>query len=152
LATIPESTIESFAGTGNPLCLGAIQPGEHVVDIGCGAGLDSLIVANLVGPQGQVIGLDMTPDMLRKATKSAEEMGLNHVEFRDGYAESLPVPDGWADVVIPNGVFNLSPHKPTVFQEIYRVLKPGGRLQVGDIVVAEEVPEEAKRDIELWSG
>ena len=152
LETIPESTIESFAGTGNPLSLGEIGPSEHVVDIGCGAGLDSLIVANFVGPNGQVIGVDMTPDMLQKARKSAVEMGLNHVEFLDGYAECLPVPDGWADVVISNGAINLSPHKPTVFQEIYRVLKPGGRLQVGDIIVDKPVPEAAKRDIDLWSG
>ena len=152
LKSIPESAIESFAGTGSPLSLGEIRPGERVVDIGCGAGLDSLIAANFVGPNGQVIGLDMTPDMLEKARSSAAEMGLNHVEFRDGYAENLPVPDGWADVVISNGTINLSPHKPTVFQEIYRVLKPGGRLQVGDIIVHEAVPEAMKRDIELWSS
>jgi arsenite methyltransferase len=149
---IPERTVESFAGTGNPLSMGEAQTGEHVVDIGCGAGLDSLIASKCVGPEGRVIGLDMTPEMLEKARSSADEMGATNVEFKDAYAESLPVPDGWADLVISNGAINLSPHKPTVFQEINRVLKPGGRLQIADIIVQKMVPEEAKRDIDLWSG
>ncbi len=149
---VPERALESFAGTGNPFNLGEIQPGEHVVDIGSGAGFDCLIAGNFVGPSGHVIGVDMTPEMLQKARKSVQELGWTHVEFREGYSEHLPVEDGWADVVISNGVINLSSHKPTVFQEIYRVLKPGGRIQIGDIILQREVPESAKGDIDLWRG
>ena len=149
---VPERTLESFAGTGNPFSLGEIQPGEHVVDIGSGAGFDCLIAGNFVGPSGHVIGVDMTQEMLQKARKSVEELGWTHVEFREGYSEQLPVENGWADVVISNGVINLSPHKPTVFQEIYRVLKPGGRIQIGDIIVKKAVPESAKHNLELLSA
>lgn len=123
-----------------------------MLDIGCGAGLDSLIAANSVGPTGHVIGLDMTSEMLETARLSAADIGLENVKFQDGYTESLPVPDGWADVVISNGAINLSPHKPTVFDEIYGVLKLGGRLQIGDIIVQIKIPEEAIRDIDRWSG
>lgn len=136
LIGIPESAIESFAGTGNPFRLGEIYPGQRIVDVGCGAGLDSLIAAKKVGPAGRVIGVDMTPSMLDKAHQAAEEAGLtNVVEFREGYAEALPVPDGWADVVISNGVLSLIPDKYTALEEMSRVLKPGSRLQVGDILV-----------------
>jgi arsenite methyltransferase len=152
LQGIPESAIESFAGTGNPFSLGAIQPGERVVDIGCGAGIDSLIAARMVGPTGQVVGVDMTPTMLHKARQGAAKAGIENVEFREGYGESLPVPDSWADVVISNGVLNLMPDKDAGLQEMNRVLKPGGRLQIGDILVQKEVPESAKRDIDLWTG
>lgn len=123
-----------------------------MLDIGCGAGLDSLIAANSVGPTGHVIGLDMTSEMLETARLSAADIGLENVKLQDGYTESLPVPDGWADVVISNGAINLSPHKPTVFDEIYGVLKLGGRLQIGDIIVQIKIPEEAIRDIDRWSG
>jgi arsenite methyltransferase len=152
LIGIPEASIESFAGTGNPFSLGELRPGERVVDVGCGAGIDSLIAAKQVGPDGRVIGVDMTPYMLEKARRSAVETGLENVEFEEGYAEALPVEDGWADVVISNGVLNLMPDKAAALEEMSRVLKPGGRLQIGDILVQKAVPESAKRKIDLWTG
>ncbi len=152
LEGLPESSIESFAGTGNPFSLGKLRPGERVVDVGCGAGIDSLIAAKKVGPEGRVIGIDMTASMLKKARQAAKETGLANVEFREGYAEALPVEDGWADVVISNGVLNLMPDKAAALQEMARVLKDGGRLQIGDILVQKAVPEGAKRDIDLWTG
>ena len=152
LEGIPESCIESFAGTGNPFSLGELSSGERVVDVGCGAGIDSLIAAKKVGPDGQVIGVDMTPSMLKKARQAAEEAELKSVEFREGYAEALPVEDGWADVLISNGVLNLMPDKAAALEEMSRVLKPGGRLQIGDILVQKAVPESAKRKIDLWTG
>lgn len=150
--SIPAAAVESFAGTGNPFSLGELGEGANVVDIGCGAGIDSLIAGRLVGPRGRVIGIDMTPAMLEKARRSTREAGMDHVEFREGYAESLPVPDGWADVVISNGVINLCPDKAAVFDELYRILKPGGRLQIADISVQKPVSEDAKRNIDLWKG
>jgi arsenite methyltransferase len=152
LIGIPESSIESFAGTGNPFGLGELRPGERVVDVGCGAGIDSLIAAKKVGSEGRVIGVDMTPSMLEKARRAADETRLANVEFREGYAEALPVDDGWADVVISNGVFNLMPDKAAALEEMSRVLKPQGRLQIGDILVQKAVPESAKRKIDLWTG
>jgi arsenite methyltransferase len=152
LEGIPESSIESFAGTGNPFSLGELRPGERAVDVGCGAGMDSLIAGRMVGPEGRVIGVDMTQVMLEKARAAAEEAGLGNVEFHQSYAEELPVPDGWADVVISNGVLNLMPDKPAVLAEMVRVLKPDGRLQIGDILVQKAVPESAKRKIDLWTG
>jgi SAM-dependent methyltransferase len=150
LDNIPESAIESFAGTGNPFRIEELRSGENVIDIGSGAGLDSLIAARMVAPDGKVIGVDMTPAMLNKAQSAAKE--IENVDFRHGIAESLPVEDGWADVVISNGVFNLVPDKPVALQEIARVLKPGGRLQIGDILVQKEVPQDSKRKIDLWTG
>ena len=152
LEGIPESSIEAFAGTGNPFSLGAILTGENVVDVGSGAGIDSLIAAKMVSPGGRVVGVDMTAAMRARARAAAEEASLTNVEFRDGYAETLPVPDQWADVVISNGVLNLVPDKPAALSEMYRVLKPGGRLQIGDILVDIPVPEEAKENIDLWTG
>jgi arsenite methyltransferase len=152
LTGIPESSIESFAGTGNPFSLGELRSGERVVDVGCGAGLDSLIAAKKVGPEGHVIGVDMTPSMLQKAREAAKEVGLENVEFREGYAEELPIVDGWADVVISNGVLNLMPDKSAALEEMSRVLKPNGRLQIGDILVQKALPESAKRKIDLWTG
>ena len=153
LEGIPESCIESFAGTGNPFSLGELRPGERVVDVGCGAGIDSLIAAKKVAPDGRVIGVDMTPYMLDKARRAAEEVELKSImEFREGYAEALPVDDGWADVVISNGVLNLMPDKAAALEEMFRVLKPGGRLQIGDILVQKAVPESVKRKIDLWTG
>jgi arsenite methyltransferase len=152
LAGIPETAVESFAGTGNPFSLGLLKPGVRVVDVGCGAGIDSLIATRMVGPDGRVIGVDMTPSMLAKARRAATEAGLDNVEFREGYGEALPVPDGWADVVISNGVLNLMPDKAAGLEEMARVLKPNGRLQIGDILVEKAVPESAKQQIDLWTG
>ena len=149
---IPEGAIESLAGTGNPFAVGPIAPGERVVDVGCGAGMDSLIAARMVWPTGAVAGVDMTPAMLTKARIAAAAMGATSVDFREGFAESLPVSDGWADVVISNGVMNLFPDKGAGLREMARVLKPGGRLQIGDILVQKAVPQSAKRDVDLWKG
>lgn len=152
LEGIPETAIESFAGTGNPFSLGEIKPGERVVDIGSGAGMDSLIAANMVSPDGQVIGVDMTEEMLNKARRAAAEVELDTVSFRHGYGEEVPVPDGWADVVISNGVLNLMPDKDAALREMARVLKADGRLQIADILVEKPVPDDAKRQIDLWTG
>lgn len=152
LEGIPEQAIASLAGTGNPFSLGEIRPGERVVDVGCGAGIDSFIAAKKVGAAGQVIGVDMTPAMLERARTSAGEGRFTNVEFRQGYGEALPVQDGWADVVISNGVLNLMPDKAAALGEMARVLKPGGQLQIGDILVQKEVPQSAKEDIALWTG
>lgn len=149
---VPEPTIASFAGTGNPFSLGVLADGEFVVDVGCGAGIDSLIASKMVGPRGRVAGIDMTPAMLDRARHSAASIAASNVEFTLGYAERLPVSDGWADVVISNGVLNLFPDKLAGLREMARVLKPGGRLQLGDILVSKTVPQSAKRDIDLWKG
>ncbi len=152
LMNIPEGAIQSFAGTGNPFRLGALHVGEHVVDVGCGAGIDSLIAGRMVGDGGSVIGVDMTPAMLAKARAHAAAAGARNVEFRAGYGEALPIPDGWADVVISNGVLNLMPDKSAALAEMARVLAPGGRLQIADILVEIPVPQDAKADISLWTG
>jgi arsenite methyltransferase len=152
LEGLPERAVEAFAGVANPFLWGLPQPGERVVDIGSGGGLDSIIAARAVGPTGQVVGVEMTPSMLDRSRRSAEELDLHHVDFRQGLAESLPLPDGWADLVISNGVFNLIPDKNRAYREVERVLKPGGRLQGADICVERPVPEGATRDIDLWTG
>ena len=149
---LPESSVTSFAGVANPFHWGLPQPGEHVVDVGSGAGMDCLVAARAVGAEGRVVGVDMTPAMLERAGASAAEAGLANVEFREGLAESLPIPNGWADVVISNGVINLVPDKVGAYREIARVLKPGGRVQVADICVERPVPEAALKDIDLWTG
>ncbi len=149
---LPESTVESFAGTGNPLSAGTLPEGATVLDLGSGAGFDTLLAARQVGPTGRVIPVDMTEAMLNKARAGAEALGLENVEPRMGYAEELPVDDGEVDVVISNGVINLTPDKVTTLAEISRALKPGGRIQIADIVVHTEVPQDAKDDIDLWSG
>jgi len=152
VAALPDRAVESFAGVANPFSLHPLAAGEKVVDIGSGAGFDSFIAAGQVGPGGQVVGVDMTGEMLAKSRQTAAALGLAQVEFREGLAEALPVPDGWADVVISNGVINLCADKQTVFAEIHRVLRPGGRLQFADIANGQPVPEGALRDIDLWTG
>lgn len=152
LEGIPEAVIASMSGMGNPFLMGMPVDGEYVVDIGSGAGVDSIIAARAVGPAGHVIGVDMTGSMLEKAQAAKAALELEQLEFRHGYMESLPVSDGWADLVISNGVVNLSPDKDRVFMEIFRVLRPGGRIQIADITVEKEVPEGAKRDIDLWTN
>lgn len=152
LDALPPDAVASMAGTGNPFALGEIRPGEHIVDCGSGAGADSLIAARLVGAEGRVIGVDMTPEMLDTARRAAAAACLDNVEFREGYLEALPVDDGWADVVISNGVLNLVPDKAAALAEMHRVLRPGGRLQVADIVLGRAVPEASKQDVSLWTG
>jgi SAM-dependent methyltransferase len=152
LEGVSERAIESFAGTGNPFAMGELAPGERVVDVGSGGGIDSLIAARMVGPAGQVVGVDMTPAMLARARAAAAESGVDNVEFREAFMEELPVPDGWADVVISNGVLNLTPDKQKTLAEMFRVLRPGGRLQIADILVSREVPDAAKKKIDLWTG
>jgi SAM-dependent methyltransferase len=151
-AGVPEGNIASFAGTGNPFMLGPINSGEIVVDVGSGSAFDSLIASKMVGPEGKVVGIDMTDEMLNKARTGAEAMGASHVEFRKGFAENLPLPEGYADVVISNGVLNLTPDKVKTLSEWARVLKLGGRLYIGDILVAKAIPPEALDDISLWTG
>jgi arsenite methyltransferase len=152
LANVPEASVESFAGVANPFSLGEIEAGATVFDLGCGAGTDLLIAAQMAGPSGRAIGIDLTPSMVERARASAAEMGLENVELHEGMIERLPVEDESVDVVISNGVIDLVPDKQAVFSEIDRVLRPGGRLQVADVVIHVEVSEEAKRDIDLWTG
>jgi SAM-dependent methyltransferase len=152
IASLPPSTVESFAGTGNPFSMGRLAPGAVVLDIGCGAGFDTLLAAQQVGPTGRVIGVDMTEAMQEKTRAGARTLGLSNVEVRPGFAENLPVESESVDVVISNGVVNLCPDKLAVLREVARVLKPGGRFQIADIVVHKEVPQDAKDDIDLWSG
>ncbi|MET0882685.1 MAG: methyltransferase domain-containing protein [Acidimicrobiales bacterium] len=149
---LPDQAVESFAGVGNPFSLRPLAPGERVVDVGSGAGFDSFVAADQVGPEGRVIGIDMTPEMLAKSRQTAEAMELGHVEFREGLAEDIPVEDGWADAVISNGVINLCADKRAVFDEVHRVLRPGGWMQYADIANGRPVPPEALRDIDLWTG
>jgi len=152
LDQFPEKVIESFAGTGNIFNLGELKPGEFVLDVGCGAGLDSLIAARMVGKEGKVIGVDMTPEMIAKARQNSAATGMSNIEFIQDYSEELPVPTEWADVIISNGAINLSPDKDAVFSEMFRVLKPGGRLQIADILVQKPVPNNAKNNLDLWAG
>ncbi len=149
---LPQGTVDSFAGTGNPFSFGDLRPGETVLDIGCGAGFDTLIAARQVGHTGRVIAVDMTPAMLEKTAASARDLGLDNVDCRQGLAEDLPLDSESVDVAISNGVINLCPDKMAVMREVHRILKPGGRFQIADIVVHREVPQDAKDDIDLWSG
>ncbi len=151
LAEMPAGAVDSFAGVGNPFSLGPVRPGEIVVDVGSGAGLDALIASKMVGPSGKVIGVDMTEMMLIKATENAIEADANNVAFVVGLAERLPLPDNSVDVVISTGVINLSPDKALPFGEIYRVLKPAGRLQIADVLLETPVPGTARDLIYLWT-
>jgi arsenite methyltransferase len=152
LANVPDRAVESFAGVANPFSLGALEPGEDVLDLGSGAGTDSLIAAQMVGPNGSVTGIDMTPEMLAKSRAAAIAMGLGNVTFIEADAERLPFDDASFDVVISNGVIDLIPDKDAVFTGIFRVLVPGGRLQVADVTIQRPVSDEGKRDIDLWTG
>jgi arsenite methyltransferase len=152
LERMPDAAVESFAGVANPFSLRPLKPGEKVVDAGAGAGFDCFIAAQQVGPTGKVVGVDMLDEMLAKARSTAQSMGLRHVEFREGLLEEMPMEDGWADVVISNGVINLCPDKKRVFQEIRRVLRPGGWLQFADIANGKNVPASALRNVDLWTA
>ena len=152
LERIPEASCESFAGVANPFSMGALQPGEDVLDVGSGAGMDTLVAAQMVGPSGSVTGIDMTPEMVAKARGSVAEMGLGNVTIVEGSAEHLPFDDASFDVVISNGVIDLIPDKDAVFSEITRVLRSGGRIQLADVTIQNPVSEESKRDIDLWAG
>jgi len=150
--SMPDAAVESFAGVANPFSLRSLEQGERVVDAGSGAGFDCFVAARQVGAQGRVVGIDMLPEMLEKSRKTAELMGLKNVEFREGLLEQIPVEDRWADVVISNGVINLCGDKKRVFAELWRVLRPGGKLQFGDIANGKPVPESAIRNIDLWTA
>lgn len=152
LAKVPDSAVESFAGVANPFSLGPLGPGERVLDLGSGAGTDSLVAAEMVGPSGAVTGIDMTPEMLEKARAAAAAMGVENVTFIEADAERLPFEEDSFDVVISNGVIDLIPDKDAVFSEIYRVLAPGGRIQIADVTIQRPVSEEGKRNIDLWTG
>ncbi len=152
LEGVPEEVIASFAGTGNPFSMGELQSDEKVLDLGCGAGIDSMIAANQVGKSGAVKGIDMTEEMLTRARAGAGSLDLPQLSFQLGHLEELNVDDNWADVIISNGVLNLCPDKLGTYREIHRVLRPGGRIQIADIMVAREVPEGAKKNIDLWTG
>ncbi|TAK74586.1 MAG: methyltransferase domain-containing protein [Dehalococcoidia bacterium] len=149
---LPSGTVESFAGTGNPLGMGALRTGERVLDVGCGAGMDTLLAALQVGSEGQIVAVDMTEAMLKKTSAGAAALGLSQVDTRLGYAEDLPIEDASVDVVISNGVINLCPDKVAVMREIARVLRPGGRIQIADIVVHLPISQDARDDIDLWAG
>jgi arsenite methyltransferase len=152
LERVPDASVESFAGVANHWVLGRIEPGAVVLDLGCGAGTDLLIAAQMTGPTGRVVGIDMTASMLERARASADEMGMDNVELHESLIESLPLGDASVDVVISNGVIDLVPDKDAVFAEIDRVLKPGGRLQFADVVIHTEVSEDARKRIDLWTG
>jgi arsenite methyltransferase len=152
LANVPDASVRSFAGVANPFSLGRLQSGEHVLDLGCGAGADTLVAAQMVGPSGGVTGIDMTPEMLAKARASAAAMGATNVRFVESEAEALPFDDASFDVVISNGVIDLVPDKDAVFDEIFRVPRPGGRIQIADVTIQKPVSEEGRRNIDLWTG
>jgi arsenite methyltransferase len=152
LSRVPDASVESFAGVANHWPLERIEPGSVVLDLGCGAGTDLLIAAQMTGPTGRVIGIDMTASMLDRARASAAEMGLANVELHEALIEAVPIEDASVDVVISNGVIDLVPDKDAVFDEIDRILRPGGRLQLADVVIHNEVSEDARQRIDLWTG
>lgn len=150
--SLPPQIVESFAGVNNPFSMGDLIPGERVLDVGSGSGFDSILAARMIGSEGRVTGLDMTPEMRAKATANASLVGLTNVAFVDGLAERIPLDGGAVDVVISNGVINLCPDKLAVYKEIHRVLAPGGRIQIADVVVQKPLPDDAVADIDLWTG
>ena len=152
LANVPDTAADSFAGVANPFALGRLEDGERVVDLGCGAGTDSLVAAQMVGQNGHVTSIDMTPEMLEKARAATAELGMTNVDFLEGEIERLPLANESVDVVISNGVIDLVPDKDAVFAEIFRILRPGGRMQVADVTIQKPVSEEGRRDIDLWTG
>jgi len=152
LANVPSSATESFAGVANPFSLGRLAAGERVLDLGSGAGTDSLVAAQMVAGEGHVTGIDMTPEMLAKARAAAAEMGATNVEFVEGDVQELPFSDESFDVVISNGVIDLAPDKDAVFSELHRVLAPGGRIQIADVTIQNPVSEKGRRNIDLWTG
>ena len=152
LASVPDENVASFAGVANPFSLGRLEPGERILDLGCGAGTDSLVAALMVGPTGSVIGIDMTPEMLEKARTGATQLAGANVSFVEGEGERLPFDDASFDVVISNGVIDLIPDKDAVFSEIHRVLRPGGRIQIADVTIQQPVSDEGRRNIDLWTG
>lgn len=152
LADLPDTVTAPFAGVGNPLSLGRPRPGETVVDIGAGSGMDTFLAAKAVGPRGKVIAVDMTPAMLARGGENVALTGLTQIEYREGLAEKLPVEDASVDVVMSNGVINLSPDKDGVLREAFRVLRPGGRLQIADIVVHKDIPPAGREDIAIWTA
>lgn len=152
LAELPDSVIASFAGVGNPLAVGLPRPGEIVVDIGAGSGLDTFLAAKAVGPRGKVIAVDMTDAMIERGRENVALTGMTQIEYRKGLAEALPVEDESVDLVVSNGVINLSPEKDKVFREVCRVLRPAGRLQIADIVVHKDIPPAAREDVAIWTA
>ena len=152
VGAMPDAAVESFSGVGNPFSLRSLEKGERVIDLGSGGGFDCFVAARQVGPSGRVVGIDMIEEMLGKSRSTARDMGLDNVEFRDGLIEEMPVEDGWSDVVISNGVINLCADKKKVFSEIGRVLRPGGALQFADIANGKPIPEEALRNVDLWTA
>jgi arsenite methyltransferase len=152
LGNVPDTAVASFAGVANPFTLGRLEPGERVLDLGSGAGTDSLVAAQMVGERGHVTGIDMTSEMLARARAAAAEMSASNVEFLEGEAERLPFADESFDVVISNGVIDLIPDKDAVFAELFRVLAPGGRLQLADVTIQNPVSAEGRRNIDLWTG
>ncbi|MGH7396555.1 MAG: methyltransferase domain-containing protein [Candidatus Rokuibacteriota bacterium] len=152
LADLPDSVTAPFAGVGNPLSMGLPAAGQTVVDIGAGSGMDTFLAARAVGPAGAVIAVDMTPAMLERGRENVALTSMTQIEYRHGLAEALPVPDATADLVISNGVINLSPEKDRVFAEAFRVLKSGGRLQIADIVVHKDIPLAGREDIAIWTA
>jgi SAM-dependent methyltransferase len=152
LSRVPDATVESFAGVANHWTLGSIESGAVVLDLGSGSGTDLLIAAQMTGEEGRAIGVDMTRAMFDRAASSAWRMGLRNVELHEGLIESLPIEDTSVDVVISNGVIDLVPDKEAVFAEIDRVLRPGGRLQIADVMIHTAVSEDARQRIDLWTG
>lgn len=152
LAELPDSVTAPFAGVGNPLAMGVPRQGETIVDIGAGSGMDTFLAAKAIGPSGKVLAVDMTDAMLERGRENVVLTGMTQVEYQKGLAEVLPIPDAVADLVMSNGVINLTPDKDAVFREAFRVLRAGGRLQIADIVVHRDIPPGAREDVAIWTA